>query len=99
VTQARFVAFIEPCGYSRGRDVRERAATARLLGLKRLPVIAADGRSLSDRDATALELDFGGPQVIVILNETGQEVRVGDVRTNKRFAARDRRHDSEPEKR
>ncbi len=81
VAHARFVVFIEPYN---GRGA---SAHPRLLGMKQVPATTTDGRKLTDREATAVELDFGEQRVIAILNDSAEAVQAGALRTEKRFAA------------
>jgi hypothetical protein len=87
VKQARFITFIEPYGYSGKMGVRDTTSRPEMLDMNRLPVTAEDGRTLTDDQATALTLDFGGQQVVVIMNDSGKAVEAAGFRTAKRFAA------------
>jgi hypothetical protein len=83
VKQTRFVAFIEPYGEWR----RKTDAAPRFKGMKRLAVTDADGKVLSDEQGAAVELDFGGKRVVVLLNDSGKQAKVGGLSTTRRFAA------------
>jgi len=87
VKVARFITFIEPYGYSGKMNVCDTVSRPKIQGMKRLSVSAEDGQLLTDDQATALTLDFGDQQVVVILNDSGEPVRTGGLRTVKRFAA------------
>jgi|GEM_PF-1754185 len=84
VTQTRFVVFIEPSG---AWEAKERTGAPRLKGMNRLPVTDAAGKPLADEQAAAVELDFGDKRVVVLLNDSGAEIKAGGVSTAQRFAA------------
>ena len=86
VRHTRFVVFIEPFGEWEART-RDTGAAPRIRGMKRLEVTAPDGRARTDREAAALELDFGDKRVVVLLNDSGRDIKAGGLRTGKRFAA------------
>ncbi len=44
-------------------------------------------QALADAQAAAVELDFGGKRVVVLLNDSGGEIKAGGLSTAKRFAA------------
>ena len=88
VTEARFVTFIEPYGYSRKMNVFNTGARPRLQAMKSLPVTDAKGKRLPQVDAAALMLDFGSRRVFVVLNDTGGKVSGAGIRTAKHFAHR-----------
>lgn len=85
---ARFITFIEAYGYSGKMGIRETTSRPKMQGMKRLPVTAEDGQALTDDLATALTLDFGDQQVVVIINDSGKAVEVAGLCTTKRFSAR-----------
>jgi hypothetical protein len=84
---ARFITFIEPYGYSGKMGVRNTTSRPKMQGMKRLPVTAEDGQTLTDDQATALTLDFGDQQVAVIMNDSGKAVEAAGLWTTKRFSA------------
>ncbi len=80
----RFVVFIEPYG---AWEAKERTGTPRLKGMNRLPVTDAAGQPLADEQAAAVEMDFGDKRVVVLLNDSGAEIKAGGVSTTQRFTA------------
>jgi hypothetical protein len=87
VKVARFITFIEPYGYSGKMGVRDTTSRPKMQGTKRLPVLGKDGQILTDDQATALTLDFGDQQVVVIINDSGKTVQAAGLWTTKRFTA------------
>ena len=83
VQHTRFVVFIEPYG----EMGRKTDAAPQLKGMKRIAVTGTDGKALADERAAAVELNFGGKRVTVLLNDSGGEIRAGGLSTSKRFAA------------